>query len=213
MKCKYCKNVCVKAGKQNNGKQKYKCKSCNKYQQKNYVKQVSNKWVIKYLKEGLSIRSMSRILEVSPSTIQRKILKISFQINKPQIIRGKEYEIDELCTYIGNKNKRRWIAYSLRKDSKEVVNFVVGARTKRTISLITTSIVLSNAKKIYTDKLNIYRSLIPVDIHQTKQYSINHIERMNLTLRTHLKRLNRRTICYSKSILMLIACLKVYFWG
>ncbi|MFY1046718.1 IS1 family transposase [Chryseobacterium sp. GP-SGM7] len=36
---------------------------------------------------------------------------------------------------------------------------------------------------------------------------------MNLNIRTHLKRLNRRTICFSKSNLILIAILKIYFWS
>ena len=121
--------------------------------------------------------------------------------------------MDEICTYIGNKNNRYWIAYSLRKDTKEVVNLVVGKRTKKTLNRIVSTLILSITKKIYTDKLNIYKSLIPKEIHSTKQYSIYHIERKNLTLRTHLKRLNRRTICYSKSIVMLTACLKIYFWG
>ncbi|WP_343791129.1 IS1 family transposase, partial [Wandonia haliotis] len=39
------------------------------------------------------------------------------------------------------------------------------------------------------------------------------IERKNLTLRTHVKRLNRRTICYSKSLLTLSAIMRIYFWG
>lgn len=30
---------------------------------------------------------------------------------------GKTYEMDELCTYIGNKDNRIWIAYSMRKDT------------------------------------------------------------------------------------------------
>jgi insertion element IS1 protein InsB len=45
-----------------------------------------------------------------------------------------------------------------------------------------------------------------------KRYSTNHIERFNLTLRTHLKRLNRRTICFSRSLVLLNAILKIYFW-
>ncbi|WP_291287929.1 IS1 family transposase, partial [Flavobacterium sp.] len=48
--------------------------------------------------------------------------------------------------------------------------------------------------------------------HSVKRFGTNHIERKNLTLRTHLKRLNRRTICYSKSLVVLIVILKIYFW-
>ena len=213
MKCNYCKQKCTKQGRQINGKQKYRCKSCYKYQQQHYNKKVSNQSIINLLKEGCGIRSMSRLLKISPTTTIRKILNISNQLKRPSIVRGKIYEVDELCTYIGNKNRKLWVAYSLRKDNKEVVNFAVGTRTKRMLQQIINSLLLSEAKTIYTDKLNVYKSLIPVAIHCSKRYRINHIERKNLTLRTHLKRLNRRTICFSKSILMLTACLKIYFWG
>ena len=68
-------------------------------------------------------------------------------------------------------------------------------------------------KTIYTDGLGMYQKLIPESNHKIHRRCTNHIERQNLTLRTHLKRLNRRTICYSKSITMLYVVVKIYFWG
>lgn len=64
---------------------------------------------------------------------------------------------------------------------------------------------------VYTDKLKSYQSLIPSAIHKVIRFGTNHIERTNLTLRTHLKRLNRKTICFSKSEVMLKAVLNIYF--
>ncbi|WP_262497378.1 MULTISPECIES: IS1 family transposase [Chryseobacterium] len=49
-------------------------------------------------------------------------------------------------------------------------------------------------------------------MHQTKRFGTNAIERKNLSIRTHLKRLNRKTICFNKSIVMLTSILKIYFW-
>jgi len=216
MKCKICNKICVKNGKTKSGNQRYYCVLCKKSFQNNYVYQACkpkiNSKLIALLKEGCGIRSISRLLRISSTTTIKRILSISKQITSPPIALGKEYEVDELCTYIRSKNKKRWIAYSLRKDTREVINFVVGTRTKKTVQQIINGLLLSEAKMIYTDKLNIYKSLIPEEIHCTKQYSINYIERNNLTLRTHLKRLSRKTICYSKNLLMLQACLKIYFW-
>lgn len=215
MECEKCLNTCIKKGIRNNI-QRYYCRKCNHSFQDKYIYQsykVKNSLLVQLLKEGLGIRSISRILQMSKNTVSSRIINISKDIRPPFIFLGKEYEVDELCTYIGNKSVRRWIAYSLRRDTKEIVNFVVGTRSKLTLNTIVKSLLLSNPKRIYTDKLNIYKSLIPNEIHITKQYSINHIERMNLTLRTHLKRLNRKTICYSKNLIMLTACLKIYFWG
>lgn len=75
------------------------------------------------------------------------------------------------------------------------------------------TLLLADAKRIVTDQLNSYKELIPKEIHSTKSRGINPIERNNLTLHTHLKRLNRKTICYSKSAVMLLAVVKIYCWG
>lgn len=66
---------------------------------------------------------------------------------------------------------------------------------------------------IYTDRLRQYRTLIDPFIHRTTLYGTNHIERNNLTIRTHLKRLSRRTICFTRKAEKLYAVLKIYFWG
>jgi len=66
----------------------------------------------------------------------------------------------------------------------------------------------------YEDNMNrsfIY--LVPKEIHSTKRFGTNFIERKNLSIKTHLKRLNRKTICFSKSILILGSVLKIYFWA
>lgn len=106
-----------------------------------------------------------------------------------------------------------WVVSAYRKDTKEVVRFHVGNRTNKTLKVVTESLHLSESETIYTDKLKNYTSLIKNKIHKTNRYGTNHIERIHLNLRTHLKRLNRRTICYSKSMVMLTSILKIYFWG
>ena len=216
MKCKECHSECIHKGKSRKGIQRYFCKSCKCYKQVLYVYQsykVSDHQIKQYVKEGLGIRSMARLLKISPTTVLRRILRISMQIKPPMIGMGKDYEMDEMRTYIGNKTRLFWIAYGLDRATRDVVSFNIGKRSNKTLRVVSETLILSNPGKIYTDKLINYRGLIPPEIHSTKQYSINHIERMNLTLRTHLKRLNRRTICYSKSLPMLSACLKIYFWG
>lgn len=118
-----------------------------------------------------------------------------------------------MCTYVGSKSQMQWVVYAIRKDTKEVIDFTVGSRTNNTLKRVTDTLILSKAKKIYTDKLKQYATLILRNIHSTRLHGTNHIERKNLTLRTHLKRLNRRSICFSKSASMLSACLRIYFWG
>jgi len=103
--------------------------------------------------------------------------------------------------------------YALDRESKEVVSFNVGRRTNKTLKRVIKSLELANAHKIYTDKLKNYGYLITKKLHNTRVHSTNHIERHNLSIRTHLKRLNRKTICFSRSLVVLMAVLKIYFWG
>lgn len=50
-----------------------------------------------------------------------------------------------------------------------------------------------------TDRFSAY-AILPANQHLTGKRFTQGIERMNLTLRTRLKRLNRKTIGYSKSV-------------
>lgn len=121
------------------------------------------------------------------------------------------YEVNELCTYIRHKKNYIWLVYSLEKNYKTVVSFNAGKQTNKALNRVLETLKLSDAKKIFTDRLKNYRYLIDEKLHSIKRFGTNHIERKNLTLRTHLKRLNHRTICFSKSLVIFIAVLKIYF--
>ncbi len=215
MKCSYCGGSLKRNGKQSNGAQKYKCSECLKSQLKEYSNKACapgvNEFIISHLKEGCGIRSIARLSGVSPTTIMKRIIKIANSIKRPVIAMEKEFEVDELCTYIGKKTRRRWICYAFQKDSGKVVSFTVGSRSRGQINQVITTLRNSRAKKIFTDGFAVYKSLIPKAVHFINKRKINHIERNNLTLRTHLKRIQRRTICYSRSLIMLSACLTIFF--
>ena len=214
--CPHCSNRSVKNGK-HNAKQRFLCSTCSKtfytqYSYKAYHPQ-TNYYISSYIKESCGIRSIARLLKISTTTILSRILKIAAQITKPKLTLYKNYELDEMCTYIQKKTRLRWIVYAIRSDTKEVVDFCVGRRTNKVLNQVIQTLLLSQATKVSTDKLPAYRYLIPESVHSTQFRSTNHIERKNLSLRTHLKRLTRRTICYSKSASLLTACLRIYFWS
>jgi IS1 family transposase len=198
-------------------KQRYFCKICKITKVEFYTykayKQEINQNIVALTKEGVGILGTARLLAISPTTLLKRIKEIASNITQPAISKNKSYEIDEMRTFIGNKNRLIWIVYALEKESRKIVSFNVGARTNKTLSKVIETVTLSNPKKIYTDKLINYKSLIKKEIHNFRNRSTNHIERMNLTLRTHLKRLNRRSAAFSKSIVMLSSVLKIYFWA
>jgi insertion element IS1 protein InsB len=219
MNCNYCNGLCIKKGKYKTA-QKYQCKDCKKYQRAVYCYRKYDSHIDQQVtllnNEGVGISSISRVLGIPKTSVQRRINHASSKVIAPENNeRGQEYEMDELLTFISRNHYScyTYIIYAINRVTRKVVDYVIGKRTKDNIRKLTNKLLKLLPKRIYTDRLNIFESLIPVAIHRTYQYKTNRIERKNLTLRTHLKRLTRKTICYSKSEAMLNACVRLYMYS
>lgn len=215
--CAVCDFKLIKYGFTKGGKQRYKCKVCQLIRLKFYSKEAYNKQInddiVALTKEGLGIRSTARLLKIAVNTVLSRIKSIAAHIIPPPVPFNQTYQVDELCTFVRNKDNRIWIVCAYCQEKRKIVSFHVGKRTNKTLSRVIQTLQNSNPEQIITDRLKNYRYLIEANLHSTKFRGINHIERMNLTLRTHLKRLNRRTLAFSRSIVMLSSVLKIYFWG
>jgi IS1 family transposase len=168
--------------------------------------------IVQLIKEGLGIRSIARVLKISTTTLLKRIRDIAENIRAPILSFGKSYELDEMRFFIRRKNNPMWLVYAIDKITKKVATFYIGRRNNKTLNAVIRTLFNAKAEKIYTDKLRNYQYLVPKDIHMTKRYGTNGIERKNLSIRTHLRRFGRKTICFSKSIRITQAVLKIYFW-
>ena len=217
MRCRYCGQRCVKDGLQADGSQRYKCKHCHKRQQSRYrynaYAKSTDSQIIALTKIGVGVRNIAKYIRISTTTVLVRIRKIANNIMPPVIPIGHIYEVDEMWSYIKTKRQPVWIAYAMDRKTKQIAAFNIGSRSKEMLAPILGTLNDSRAKQIYTDSLQHYKRLIPRKIHKCTYRGTNHIERHNLTLRTHLKSLSRRTICFSRSAAMLTAVLKIYFWG
>lgn len=218
MKCINCSGPNLIRKGRSGIKQRYKCKTCGKYQQDIYTYQrydSKDDSQIKLLNaEGVGIRSMSRILGYSKRTIIRRILYLANIVVKPVYLEYDQvYEVDEMWTFVGKKNPScfSWITYAMNRKTNEIIDVAFGSRSKKNLKQVIDKVKALSPRKIVTDKLNTYPNLVKPNNHDTGRYSNNHIERGNLTLRTHLKRLFRKTICFSRSQKMLEACVLLYF--
>ena len=116
-------------------------------------------------------------------------------------------------TYVGNKKRKRWVVSAIERTSKAVVSIAVGRRNKSTLRKVTETVLKLNPHSIYTDGYPLYGSLIPQNIHRVVKHHIQIIERKHLTVRSKLKRLNGKTIAFSKNETMLTASVKLLFWN
>ena len=196
--------------------QLYRCSACGKYQRSTYRNKACTPGVdariTTYVREGCGINGIARIIGISATTVIARIKRIAARLGPGLIPTGRSYEVDELCTFIGHKKNRVWVAYALDRSTKNVVGMRVGKRSKRMLRPLVDTLLLAEAKRIHTDGCDIYPALIPPNIHRAKRFATNGIERMNLTLRTRLKRLGRRSICYSKCTALLEACVAIMCW-
>lgn len=218
MNCKKCNaSNCIKKGKRSE-KQRYYCKMCcisfqDSYSYKAYQNSTNN-LIVKLLKESCGVLSISRIIGISKNTVLSRIISVGKQIKSPNFTKfGCKYEVDEMFIKIANGKSQNWLTYAIEQKTKTVIGFCVGSKSIINIKPILDRVLLLNPKRVYTDRLPLYRSIIPKNVHKVFQYCTNKIERNNLTLRTHIKRLSRKTICFSKNEKYLEAHLKIYFWG
>lgn len=81
---------------------------------------------------------------------------------------------------------------------KRIVAHVFGDRSRRTLDNLLALLSPFKIRFYCTDNYAVYGCL-PEEAHLTGKTFTQRIERTNLTHRTRLKRLNRKTIGYSKS--------------
>lgn len=102
------------------------------------------------------------------------------------------------------KRNQRWLWWAEDHDTGQVVAFVFGRRTNATfrqlLALLTQAGI--SVSRWFTDYWWAYYDELPAEIHQAGKDQMQSIERKHLDLRTRIKRLARRTICFSKSVLM-----------
>lgn len=213
-----CGGFFIKNGRTNYGKQRLVCRICRVSKVDNPKERgFGNRYdaeITILTKEGMGIRSIGRILGISPSTVVSKILKQAEKITEPKVPEKLDrIQVDEVHTFIQNKDREIYVIYSWSQELKRVLSLTVGTRSKVNLRKVVNPLLEAQAETINTDKYSGYKGIVPKKKHTTFKRRNNGIERQNLNLRTHLKRLNRRTICFSKSALMLEAVLKIYCWA
>ena len=92
--------------------------------------------------------------------------------------------------------------YILEKTTSKVLAFTFGKRNNETYQQLIDLLPKGLIDRLDTDNWKSYQSIQFTPIHNIGKHLTWRIERKNLDLRTRIKRLARRTICFSKSELL-----------
>lgn len=107
--------------------------------------------------------------------------------------------MDEFWSFVGNKSNQRWTWYAIERKSGCILAWHNGKRTDKDFLILWNMLKVFDIAKYHTDNWSSYSKYIPPHRHSIGKENTWKIERKNLNFRTHLKRLARRTICFSKN--------------
>ena len=108
-------------------------------------------------------------------------------------------EVDEQWSFVGNKKNRRWLWYAWEPRYKRVIAHAFGKRNAETMEQLLNLLSRFEIGTYCTDHFGVYTSALPREKHVIGKRFTQRIERTNLTLRSRIKRLVRKTIGFSKS--------------
>ena len=109
---------------------------------------------------------------------------------------------DERWSFVGKKKEPRWLWHALDHHTGQVLAYVGGRRKDAVFLQLKALLAPFGITRYYTDSWGAYERHLPPEVHSPGKCNTQQIERKHLTLRTRLKRLVRKTICFSKSMAM-----------
>ncbi len=110
-----------------------------------------------------------------------------------------EAEVDELWSYVGHKKEQRWLWHAIDHQSGAVLAYVFGRRKDAVFLQLKALLEPFGITRYFTDSLGTYQRHLKTEEHYPGKRNTQKIERKHLAWRTRIKRLTRKTICFSRS--------------
>ena len=160
---------------------------------------------LKMYLNGMGFRAIARVTDIDHTTIINWVEKAGESLSdEPQDEEIPEItEIDELQTFVGNKNNKFWIWTVVNHQKKGIILWNIGDRSHESFEPIWQIIKCWHSFWYVTDGWKVYPMYIQSEDHLVSKTYMTRVEGENTRLRHYLARLHRKTLCYSKSLLLL----------
>ena len=119
-----------------------------------------------------------------------------------EVRRGLSSELDEMWSYVQSKAHPRWLWHAIDHHTGKVLAYVFGQRKDTVFLELQRLLVPFGIRRFYTDGWGAYERHITPEQHVVGKQHTQKIESKHINLRTRIKRLVRRTICFSKTTTM-----------
>ncbi|MFA2401659.1 IS1 family transposase [Escherichia coli] len=207
--CPRCQSAQVyRHGQNPKGRDRFRCRDCHRVFQLTYTYQARKPGMKELITEmafnGAGVRDTARTLKIGINTVIRT-LKNSRQsgITSSPVAHADVAlicELDEQWSYVGSKARQHWLWYAYNTKTGGVLAYTFGPRTDQTCRELLALLTPFNIGMLTSDDWGSYGREVPKNKHLTGKIFTQRIERNNLTLRTRIKRLARKTICFSRSV-------------
>jgi insertion element IS1 protein InsB len=225
VQCPHChSDQIVKRGKTRRGTQRYLCQNmaCAKgsflldYRNRGCLPEVKHT-IIDMSLNASGVRDTARVLRISTDTVLSELKKKAAALESVNtallctlhpdevtvaIERAGEAEMDEMWSFVGKKKDQRWLWHAIDHATGAVLAYVFGRRKDEVFVQLQALLEPFGLTRFYTDHWGAYTRHLDAEVHSPGKRNTQKIERKHLTLRTRMKRLARKTICFSKTTQM-----------
>ncbi len=226
--CPYCQGTdIVRHGKSPEGKQRYRCRECREGRGCTFLLDYSyagqspevKEQIIEMALNASGIRDTARVLKISTQTVMKEFKKkepdlepvnhavlrllnpeqVEVAICRADERRGLSSELDEMWSFVARKSNPRWLWHAIDHHTGQVLAYVFGRRKDAVFLKLKALLEPFGITKYYTDGWGAYERHLDAEQHQVGKDNTQKIESKHIRLRTRIKRLVRRTICFSKT--------------
>jgi insertion element IS1 protein InsB len=184
VRCPHCQSdQIVKRGKTARGTQRYLCQN---------ILCAKGSFLLDYCNRGCVPEVKHLIIDMSLNASGVRDTARSLQIS----------EMDEMWSFVGKKGHQRWLWHAIDHHTGAVLAYVFGRRKDEVFLRLKALLEPFGLTRYFTDHWGAYTRHLESDVHSPGKRNTQNIERTHLTLRTRIKRLVRKTICFSKSTQM-----------
>jgi len=113
--------------------------------------------------------------------------------------RGLSSELDEMWSFVARKRNPRWLWHAIDHHTGRMLAYVFGRRKDDIFLKLKALLEPFGITTFYTDRWGAYERHIDAEKHQVGKENTQKIESKHTNLRTRIKRLVRRSICFSKT--------------
>ena len=113
-----------------------------------------------------------------------------------------EAEVDEMRSFVGKKKAPRRLWHASDHRTGQVLAYVFGRRKDEVLLQLQALREPFGLTRYYTDYWGSYERNLEPAVHSPGKRHTQQIERKHLTLLTRIKRLVRKSICFSNSIVL-----------